>query len=213
MFTAFRKLITGSNSKPNFSGRFTIDEYYGQFYAPKSLNELDRILSSRVKKNMVSEEEITFNQVAFETTLRDTIKKLGPPMYRINKNKDLSGHEIIFYRFDFGDFRVTAQLHFLNKYFFLGQYFYNDLAFEKFAEIKSLLAQKYIPGNQVDLSNIRIVDAKNNRIEICDDSYGLIQYISGNKQFLERIRKDIALVKENALQLEKAKINTVYASL
>lgn len=213
MFLAFKKLIKSPSPKLNSSGRFTSEEYYGLFYAPKSLKEMERILSSQVKSKVFTSTEIAFNQIPFEATLKDTLRQLGKPLYRINNNRNINSHEIIFYRFDLGGFRVTAQLHFLSNYFFLGQYFYNGLTLDKIAEIEGILSEKYIPGTTAQLNNILITDMRNNRIEICEDSHGLVQYISGNTQFLEKIRQEIKQVSEKRVLLERTLVNPIYASL
>jgi hypothetical protein len=213
MFSFVGKKLTNLFNRPNYSGRFTIEEYYGQFYSPKSLKELDRIINNREKRIVEAKEIISFKQIPFDATIKQTLKLFGKPLYRTKNETQVPGHQIYFYRYDMGGYKVVAQLHFLEDTFFMGQYLFTDLESEKFVNIKEVLAQKYLSDDSLKLGDVVMRDGKNNRIEIDDDSYSIIYYISGNPKYSNILRKQIELKKEMSLKAEKAKLQTIYANL
>ncbi|KAA9327354.1 hypothetical protein [Adhaeribacter soli] len=208
-----KKLLNFIFGNANYTGRYTIDEYYGQFYTPKTLKEVDRIINNRGKRFVTAQEEISFKQVAFDSTIRQTLRKFGKPLYRTKNGMQIPGHEIIFYRYDMGGYKVIAQLHFMNNTFFMGQYLFTDLESEKFTNIKAVLGQKYLADPSVKLGDIVIRDQRNNRIEVDDDSYSIIYYISGNPKYADILKQQVALKEEMNAKVEQAKLQTIYASL
>lgn len=208
-----KKLLNFIFGNPNYTGRYTIDEYYGQFYTPKTLKEVDRIINNREKRIVQAKENISFKQVEFDSTIKQTLKKFGKPLYRTQNGTQIPGHEIIFYRYDMGGYKVIAQLHFMNNTFFMGQYLFTDLESEKFTNIKEVLGNKYLSDTSVRLGDIVIRDADNNRIEIDDDSYSIIYYISGNPKYAEILKQQIALREAMTAKAEEVKLKTIYASL
>jgi hypothetical protein len=214
MFGAVGKKLAGIFfRRPNYDGRFTLEEYYGQFYSPKSLKELDRIINNREKKIVPAKEVISFKQIPFDATIKQTQKIFGKPLYRTKNETVVPGHQIYFYRYDMGGYKVVAQLHFMDNTFFLGQYLFTDLESEKFVNIKEVLAQKYLSDSGLRLGDIIMRDENNNRIEVDDDSYSIIYYISGNPKYSNILKQQIELKKEMSMKVEQAKLQTIYANL
>jgi hypothetical protein len=199
--------------KPNYNGRFTLEEYYGQFYSPKTIKELDRLINNRDKRIVAARDVISFKQIPFDATIKQTLKLFGKPLYRTKNETMVPGHQIYFYRCDMGGYKVVAQLHFLDNTFFLGQYLFTDLESDKFVNIKEVLAQKYLSDSTLKLGDVVMRDENNNRIEVDDDSYSIIYYISGNPKYSQILKQQIELKKEMSIKVEQAKLQTIYANL
>jgi hypothetical protein len=174
---------------------------------------LARLLDPDKEPCQPSNLAIRFNEMAFGDSTRQIKKVAGRPVYRIDNSDNISGHEKLFYRLNFGAFKAVSQLHFLNDEFFLGQIFFNHIDQSKLVLTKDLIIQKYYGRPAEDQDNFVFCDQNKNMIKVSNESFGIIHYISGDPRIREFFLSEIEAKQNKALALEELNRRELFSLL
>lgn len=201
----FRAFFFSRNDKYYSRKYYSRENYYEKLFDKYSdaTSYFSLINTIQNKQNIVSKRLITFNNKKYvNITKQDIFQQYGRPNYQIVTNKKLKT-ELIFYRLYIGGHKVKLELHIHNNHLFLFTYIFSYLKANEKYQIIKLIEKKYLDQQQLDYSNVVIIDNRQSVINITDSINFTINYICCiNSDFFQKIEK----IKDNqTLSLEKDK--------
>ena len=166
-------------------------EYYKNLTTPKDIEEIIRRCKNSAKQVVYSETNIKFNNIELGASLYDFMEKQESPRYEIkNTYLELIKHTVLFYKEQIGRHKAFSQYHFIDNSLFWGVYlFINKLDNNEIGEIEKVLKKKYNIQDDVNLKNAILIDSNNNKLELNNEIYSTINYVSGNEKIIEELEK------------------------
>ena len=166
-------------------------EYYKNLTTPKDIEELIRRYKNPEKETVYSETNIRFNNIELGISLKSFMENNDSPRYEITNNYlELIKHTVLFYKDQIGKHKAFTQYHFINDILFWGVYLFNNkLDNNEILEIEKVLKSKYNIQDNVNFKNTLLTDINKNKLELTNEIFTTINYMSGNEKIISELEK------------------------
>ncbi len=172
---------------------FSRREHYHNILNPKDIIDLvDKYMKLHDDRSQ-TDIKITFGGVDFGTRLTSFLASNEKPRYLIENNyNNTVNHSILFYKEKLGKHKAISQFHFVDDLFLWGMYLFNNyLQASELKEVEKVLMEKYKITEAVSLKDVIVTDKEKNMIQLKNEVYTSIHYMTGNKELIERLRKEV----------------------
>jgi hypothetical protein len=172
---------------------FSKREHYQNILNPKDIIDLVNKYMKLHDNRYPTDVGISFGGVSFGTTLTNFLASNNKPRYKIENNyNQVVNHSILFYKEKLGKHKAISQFHFVDDLFLWGMYLFNNyLQVSELKEVEKVLTQKYKISEALNLKDIIITDKEKNMIQLRNEVYTSIHYMTGNKPLIEKLRKEV----------------------
>ena len=168
---------------------FSRHEYYNRIINPRNVEDMISQYEHGDKKIVYTDIKIRFNGADFGDKMKGFLKTHKPRHIIENLNNNRVNHSVLFYKEKMGRHNVVTQMHYVDNNLFWGTYlFSNNLDKIQVKEIEKALIEKYGIEEEVDLKNVLICDIDKNMIELKNDMFTSISYISGRKSVIDQLK-------------------------
>ena len=134
----------------------------------------------------------------FEASIEEVLSKFGKPIYRLTLTKDIFDVEILFYRLILGKYRTKLELHFHKNKLFAFHYTFSNTKPQQIKELTSVIKEKYLNNEDIDLNNEYIVDDNGSTLDISQNVNFSITYISTQNKIFAALEERLKYINNNA---------------
>lgn len=192
---AFKK-ISDLFQQPNSGNNgytFSRREHYQNIINPKDIIDLVNKYNNLHNNKVPTDVNISFGGVDFGTTLSNFLAANERPRYTIENHYNGSvSHSTLFYKEKLGKHKAISQFHFVDELFLWGMYLFNNyLQASELKEVEKVLLEKYRISEAINLKDVIISDSEKNMIQLKNEVFTSIHYITGNIALIENIRKKL----------------------
>jgi hypothetical protein len=167
--------------------------YYRNLIVKESLESSIETLSRKHPEMIKSFHDITFNNLAWGSSEKEIVRKLGDPRYKFQKVNDLDKHVILFFKIQICGHYAILQCHlFENELYFLHMHVARSLQ-RDVRFIEEMIHKKYSSEEFNPKANTCFEDYFQNKLVIEENVYLNIYYMSGKPAFLQKLQRELFL--------------------